>query len=127
MIRVDDYLGQHSAGHVDELTDDILANAQIICDRANQLLDAFGVDRAIRSGWRPAAVNSVVGGATHSRHMTGQAIDVDDRDGSLDEWCKTHVSTLEDIGLWLEIDTATPTWTHLQCVPPRSGNRFFQP
>jgi hypothetical protein len=127
VITVDAYIRQHLAGHEDELTEDIQTNAAIVCDRANQLLVAFGEDRGLRSGWRPAAVNSGAGGATHSRHMTGQACDIEDNDGSLDAWCKENVATLESIGLWLEIDTATPTWCHVQCVPPNSGRRFFIP
>lgn len=126
-ISVDDYINQHLVGHEPELTDDIQANAAIICDRANQLLSEFGQDRGLRSGWRPAAINNGAGGAPHSKHMTGQAVDIDDNDGSLDEWCKDNVPVLERIGLWLEIDTATPTWTHVQCVPPGSGHRFFIP
>lgn len=126
-ITVAEYLGQHSAGHESELTDEIRANAAVIVDRANQLLDAFAEDRGLRSGWRPAGVNGAVGGASKSKHMTGQAIDINDNDGSLDAFCKDNPALLESIGLWLEIDTATPTWTHCQSVPPKSGRRFFIP
>ena len=127
MITVAQYLGQHLQGHEMELTEDIKANAAIICGRANQLIAAFGVDRELRSGWRPAAVNHSVGGATRSKHMLGQAVDIEDNDGALDEFCKRNIGLLEQLGLWLEDGAATPSWCHIQCIPPRSGNRFFIP
>ena len=127
MIPVDKYLGQHLAGHEQELTEDIQTNATIICNRANQLIAAFGEDRELRSGWRPPAVNHNTGGALHSRHMTGQAVDIEDNDGRLDAFCRDNIGLLEQLGLWLEDEVATPTWCHVQCVPPRSGDRFFIP
>ena len=127
MITVDEYIGQHLAGHESELTDEIRANAEILCGRANQLIAAFGEDRGLRSGWRPAAVNHAAGGAMRSKHMLGQAIDVEDDDGLLDAFCKQNVGLLEQLGLWLEAPEYTELWTHIQCVPPRSGRRFFIP
>lgn len=127
MIPVDKYLGQHLAGHEQELTEDIQTNATIICNRANQLIAAFGEDRELRSGWRPPAVNHNTGGALHSRHMTGHAVDIEDNDGRLDAFCRDNIGLLEQLGLWLEDEVATPTWCHVQCVPPRSGHRFFIP
>jgi|TARA_R110000868_G_scaffold59842_3_gene183517 hypothetical protein len=127
MITVDEYIGQHIAGHEEELTDEIRANAEILCGRANQLIAEFGEDRGLRSGWRPAAINKSAGGATRSRHMTGQAIDVEDDDGLLDAFCRQNIILLEQLELWLEDGAATPTWCHVQCVPPRSGRRFFIP
>mgnify|MGYP001197080265 FL=1 len=127
MITVDDYINQHLVGHEPKLTDEIQANAAVVCDRANQLMEASGMDRGLRSGWRPSAINHGAGGAPHSKHMTGEAVDIEDNDGTLDAWCRDNVAVLENIGLWLEDDTATPTWTHVQSVPPRSGHRFFIP
>ena len=127
MITVDEYLGQHLAGHEQELTDEIRANAVIICGRANQLIKSFGEDRSLRSGWRPTAVNHGAGGALHSRHMSGQAVDIEDVDGRLDAFCRDNIGLLEQVGLWLEDGVATPSWCHIQCVPPRSGHRFFIP
>ena len=127
MITVDEYIGQHLAGHEQELTDEIRANAEILCGQVNQLLAAFDKDRGLRSGWRPAAVNHAAGGAMRSRHMTGQAIDVEDDDGLLDAFCRQNIGLLEQLELWLEDGAATPSWTHIQCVPPRSGRRFFMP
>ena len=127
MITVEEYLGQHLAGHESELTDEIRANAAIICGRANQLIAAFEEDRGLRSGWRPAAVNHSAGGATRSKHMTGHAVDIEDNDGRLDAFCRQNVGLLEQLGLWLEAPEYTESWTHIQFVPPKSGKRWFIP
>jgi hypothetical protein len=34
---------------------------------------------------------------------------------------------LQEIGLWIENPMWTPTWVHLQIVPPHSGRRIFVP
>jgi hypothetical protein len=59
--------------------------------------------------------------------MLGQAVDIEDNDGLLDAFCKQNIGLLEQLELWLEDDAATPSWCHIQCVPPRSGRRFFIP
>lgn len=84
----------------------------------------------LSSGWRPPAVNSATPGAAfNSKHMTGEAGDVFDPDGDLDEWCMSPagVEAMVKHGLWLEHPSATKGWCHLQIVPPRSGNRVFYP
>jgi len=127
MITVAQYLSQHLQGHEMELTEDIKTNAAIICEKANQLMSAFGEDRGLRSGWRPATINKSAGGATRSKHMLGQAVDIEDKDGRLDEFCKQNIGLLEQLELWLEAPEYTESWAHIQCVPPRSGRRFFIP
>ena len=97
-------------------------------DKANQLLERFGETRKVNSGWRPASINkATVGAAPKSKHMECLAIDLEDKDGSLDAWCLENLEVLQEIGLWLESPDATPNWCHIQIVPPRSGNRVFKP
>jgi hypothetical protein len=84
----------------------------------------------VSSGWRPASVNaSTPNAAPNSKHMTGQAIDLYDPDGDLDEWLLTAdgQKTLTDLGLWHEHPSATKGWAHVQSIPPRSGRRTFYP
>jgi hypothetical protein len=112
----------------DELTDEKRSNAEETIDKANQLLERFGETRKVNSGWRPASINkSTVGAAPKSKHMECLAIDLEDKDGSLDAWCLENLEVLQEIGLWLESPDATPNWCHIQIVPPRSGNRVFKP
>jgi hypothetical protein len=133
MITAEDYFGHQS--HVEEPAQEVRDNAAELLPRVNTLLAraaAEGIECAatpkLNSGWRPAAYNATVpGAALHSKHITGQAADIGDPDGLLDDWCVRNLEVLADIGLWLEHPLSTKGWTHVQCVPPRSGNRVFYP
>lgn len=124
MITVDDYL----MGRKDGLTFELLENAIDTVERVNNLLESFGSTRKISSGYRTPAVNaSIPKAAKRSKHMTCQACDLEDVDGKLDAWCMKNLSVLETVGLWLEHPSATKTWCHVQTIPPKSGNRVFNP
>lgn len=51
-------------------------------ERVQQLRDELG-PIIVNSGYRPPAYNAMIGGATHSRHMYGDAFDLDAGDVSL--------------------------------------------
>jgi hypothetical protein len=128
MITLNDYYMGRDREYPHELTDELCGNAAILVERVNRLLARAELARGVNSGWRPAAVNAAVAGATaRSKHLTCQAIDVADDDDALDTWCMAHLEVLEELGLWLEHPDATPRWCHLQIVPPRSGDRVFKP
>ncbi len=128
MITLADFYMGRDRRFPDELTDEKRSNAEETIDKANQLLERFGETRKVNSGWRPASINkSTVGAAPKSKHMECLAIDLEDKDGSLDAWCLENLEVLQEIGLWLESPDATPNWCHIQIVPPRSGNRVFKP
>ena len=135
-ITLADYFAGRDLQYADELTEQIRVCAAVTVERANALLRAYAdatgdtAPRFVNSGWRPRAVNARVrGSAPRSRHVTGEAIDIDDRPGTLDSWCITTagLAALELAGLWLEHPDSSPTWTHWQVVPPRSGRRVFKP
>ena len=127
MNLADYWMGREEKYKAD-LTEEIVANAAILVERVHKLLEMFGEDRPISSGWRPPAVNgSTPNAAPKSKHMTGQAIDLADPEGDLDEWCMANAEVLEGLELWLEHPAATKSWCHLQSVPPKSGNRVFYP
>lgn len=131
MLTIEDYLGHSSP--VTPPSADVVANAEFLLDRVNGLLDDLpmipaAVARVINSGWRPAAYNATVqGAAPNSKHITGQAVDIGDPDGELDNFLFANQDWLLQHGLWMEHPLATKGWCHLQCVPPRSGNRVFFP
>ena len=128
MITLTDYYMGRDGLYPAELTPALQANAGVIVERANALLARAACSCEVSSGWRPPAVNAGVAGASRtSKHLSCQAIDLEDEDGSLDAWCLAHLEVLEELGLWLEAPEATPGWCHLQTVPPRSGNRVFEP
>lgn len=124
-ITLADYFGSHDKS---KLTPDNYVNASTTVVRANTLLERFGEDRIVNSGWRPAEYNAGVPNASQtSKHITCQAIDLADPEGDLDEWCFDHPEVLVEIGLWQEHPAATPHWVHIQVVPPKSGKRVFYP
>lgn len=131
MLTPDEYFGkftpQFDPGEV------VRANADFLLERVNALLDELpqipaAVERIVNSGWRPASYNATVpNAAPNSRHITGQAIDIRDPDGELDEFLFNNPQFLSRFQLWMEHPLSSKGWTHLQSVPPRSGNRIFFP
>lgn len=114
--------------HAADLTAELWVNAEETVRRVSALLQEFGEERGVRSGWRPPAVNAKTPGAkVNSNHMTCRACDLDDPDGDLDEWALDHPEVLERLELWQEHPSATKGWAHFQTVPPKSGKRVFYP
>lgn len=131
MITDEDYFGRMSRAAGEEPSAEIRANAAILLERVNALLSEPGIrprQWAVTSGWRTPAHNaSIANAAPKSKHLSGQAIDIADPDNSLDAFLVTRLELLEQNQLWIESPIATSGWCHLQCVPPRSGNRVFLP
>lgn len=126
MVTVNDYLMGRELKY--PVTFEIMLNAIETVDKVNKLLEEFKQDRAVTSGYRPAAINSTVkNAAPNSKHMTCQACDLEDKDGKLDKFCMENQDVLARIGLWLEHPSSTIGWCHVQIVPPKSGNRVFYP
>lgn len=138
MITLQQYWMGRDALYPTAMTPQIERNARATVDLANRLLTlAKGAGQLLHdtpqwgivaSGWRPPAVNAATKGASlMSKHMSGQALDLYDPDGSLDRWLMLNQKVLKDLGLWLEHPDATPHWCHVQTIPPHSGNRVFMP
>ena len=139
IIPTDYYMGRDAA-YPGELTDAIRTNVNELLGRVNLLL-AWALRDGVRpaldartrchvaSGWRPAAVNDATANAAKSsRHLTGEAIDLrDSGTRDLARWCLKNIGALEEIGLWMEDPMWTPTWVHLQSVPPASRRRVYVP
>jgi len=128
MIGRDDFFAGRDVTYAVDLTQSIEIAASVTIVKVNRLLTHFGEVRAVTSGWRPPPLNAATpGAAPFSRHMSGQACDLADPEGDLDEWCFTHQDVLEKIGLWMEHPASTKGWCHVQTMPPKSGNRCFYP
>lgn len=139
MINQNEYWMGRDLKFSDDLTDAIRSNADALIAKVNKLLLRASVSGVkcechptskspVTSGWRPPSINrSTPGAAVKSKHMTGQAIDLYDPDGEIDDWCMGHQGVLAEIGLYMEHPSATKGWCHLQTVPPRSGLRVFYP
>jgi hypothetical protein len=131
VIELSDYFGKVS--HIAEPSEEVRANAVELLDRVNALLlDCVGIEAAenpsVNSGWRPASYNATIANAApKSRHITGEAVDLSDPDGELDQFLFDNPQFLARHSLWMEHPLATKNWSHLQSVAPRSGNRIFIP
>jgi hypothetical protein len=143
-ITIADYLMGRDRQYGHLLGTDLLQNAGVTVDVANQLLaraKAAGVTlernpntgSIVSSGWRPPAINGATAGAAlRSLHMRCQALDLFDPDGDLDEWLLASAGgVLAELGLWMEHPSATKGWAHVQTMPQasfkRTGLRYFYP
>lgn len=107
------------------LSPELEANLQILLKAVNTLRTAYGKSMYVSSGYRPGHYNKDAGGASNSPHMTCQAVDFKDADGTLKAWIT--VEMLVKCGLWQEDPSKTPTWLHVQVRPIPSGHRVFSP
>lgn len=138
-ISVADYLMGRQEIYPMEYNIGIKANAELTVDAVNQLLKRLedaGVPlethpqtkTIVASGWRPPVINrNVPNAAVRSKHMTGQACDLYDPDGVIDDWLMHNEAALLEIGIWIEHPSATKGWSHCQIAPPASGRRVFYP
>ena len=138
-INVEDYLMGRDKDYPGECTPIIMDNAARTVAAVNDLLAALEADNVqvethpvtrtvIASGWRPAALNArVPNAAIRSKHMSGEACDLYDPDGIIDEYLIDHPDLLVNLRLYQEHPSATNSWTHVQTVAPRSGKRVFYP
>jgi len=144
MINVFDYL----MGRVKwaDLSIEMQQNAGLIVEKANLLLiKAYLTDKGCRSGFRRkedhvdiynkinkkriAEGKPAVQIPWASKHLSAQAIDIDDTDDRLKAYLKTPegYEAMVDLDLYQEDPAYTDTWVHLQTIPPTSGKRVFRP
>ena len=140
MLTLPDYWMGRDARYPHAMTDAIRSNATLLLGRVNLLLSWAYADNVrpaldavtghhIASGWRPPEINDATSHAAKaSRHLTGEAIDLrDSGTRDLARWCLRNLDALEEIGLWMEDPQWTPTWVHLQIIPPGSRRRVYCP
>jgi hypothetical protein len=125
-ITLDAFWRGRDTQYADELTDEIRTNASLTVEKANEFLSAAQRSdiTTVNSGWRPKSVNDATrNSAKASKHLLGLAVDLPDSDGTLAEWMMDNVDVLKDLELWAEHPGWTPTWVHLQTVPPGNPPR----
>lgn len=94
-----------------------------LLDKFDQIREAYGKAIHITSGSRCEKQNKKIGGSLKSNHVKGLAIDVV-RTSDLEKFI---LANLEVLDIYIEDLDSTPTWIHIQIVPPKSGNRQFKP
>lgn len=111
---------------------EIATNLQILFERINKVRTAYNIPMIVTSGLRSNDQQTQLiaqgkSNATHSKHLIGAAVDIQDLDGSLAKWTHDNEQLMVEIGLWMEATESTPGWVHYQIFPVPSGNRFFIP
>lgn len=107
--------------------------------RVDGLLEEFGEDRGVSSGYRTkedhiriykkinedkkAAGKPEVNVPWGSKHLVGAAVDLFDADDRLKKFCTEAI--LEKHNLYMEHSDFTNTWCHLQISP--TSKRIFRP
>lgn len=99
-------------------------NAAVTARCVSALLLLFGQSRRLTSGFRDIDSNRKLKNASPwSKHLTGQAADIDDLHGDLKKWVAAHPDAVANCGLWCEPLHMTPTWLHVQTTPVPGGKR----
>jgi len=107
-------------------------NLNELCRRLNKIRAAYGKPMIITSGLRSEGqqaelIKAGKSNATRSKHLTGHAADILDKDGSLGKWALENIKIFEEVGIWIENPEKTFGWLHCQSCPPASGRRIFNP
>jgi hypothetical protein len=123
-----------------KIPDEHFDNLNLLMFKLNKLRDAYGKPLQVTSGYRSMEHHLAIYAAKgitdkkkipmKSRHLYGLAADlvpVEDSIEHLHDWVLDNMKFCEEVGLWLEAMSATPTWLHVQIVPPKSGVRIFFP
>ena len=134
MISMDELL--NNKYRLEDQPEATQANLAILLEKANKIRAAWGKPMTVTSGlrsmedhlriYKAKGVTDPAKIPMHSHHLYGEAVDISDPDLELTAWLKGDGAQLaEEIGLWFE--EGNDNWTHMQIVPPKSGNRWFYP
>lgn len=109
-------------------TPEIADNLNKLLSVMNQIRSAYNKPMIITSGLRSEEDQARINpSAPKSKHLLGQACDVSDPHGEYWAWCMVNIALMEKLGVYFEDKNNTPTWTHCQITPPKSGKRIFIP
>lgn len=125
-ISVSEYLMDRIT--LDKLTDEQVRNMNTLIPKVNELLEKSGEYRKVNSGYRSLEDQQRINPKSmKSKHLECAAVDLEDKDGALGDFCLHNLDLLVQLGLYLESPESTPGWVHLQCVAPKSGKTIFRP
>lgn len=108
------------------LSPELETNLMRLLVALNKFRQIYGKPMHVTSGYRPGIYNKKAGGSIRSAHLTLEACDFADADGSLANFCVQNLKLLVECGLWLESPLRTKGWVHLQ-IRSIPGVRIFEP
>lgn len=109
------------------LTPEFEVNLEKLLVSMNMIRIAYGKPMIVTSGYRPGPYNKSAKGAKLSCHLTCEAADFRDVDGSFAKWCMQNMKHLVAADVYMEEPAHTKGWVHLQVRPTKSGRRVFLP
>lgn len=136
-ITIEQYFGPY-AGH-SAITEDVHESAGALlylindlreraaqdgCELPDNPATSCGISGSGNGGFRPPECKV---GAPDSTHKKGEGVDCYDPHRQFASWCLAHPKELAERGLHMEDPRWTPTWVHLQGVPPKSGRIVYVP
>ena len=101
----------------------------LVSNILDPLREAYGKPIKISSGYRSPRVNSIVGGAKTSQHLTGQAADIQAVDGNN----KSLFDLIQKLQLpydqliWEYGTKTNPSWVHVSFSPRHRKQILFIP
>lgn len=117
-----------------------LANLASLLAKVNLLRAAYGKPLRVTSGYRSVedhlriyrekGITDLTKIPMKSKHLIGFAVDlvpIEDDVKHLHDWVMSNKAQCKDWGLYFEAFAYTPTWVHIQIIPPMSGTPFFKP
>ena len=116
------------ATEADGLTDDIKANLVALFSKIDTIRDKAG-PLVVNCAYRPPAYNKLIGGAEHSAHILGKAVDfhaVNEDINSLKDIIVKN-DLLESLNVRMESAKGAPTWCHIGNDYVVGHNRIFDP
>ena len=113
-------------------------NIGVLLDRVNKIRTLWNKPMIVTSGYRSMEHHLAIYAAKgitdqskipmKSKHLIGAAVDISDPDGSLKKFVKNNnYKVLEDAMLWMEDESTTHGWLHVQIFAPMSSKREFMP
>lgn len=123
---------------ISPLTPEMEENLEKLIMAVSRVRAAYGKSLTVSSGYRPASINSSVGGAKLSAHQSCQAVDIVDKDGKLAEWVMNNLDFVKNCGI-LGVEDPRYTiilnkdgsrnsgWLHMDIRGAKSGKLVFIP
>lgn len=103
-------------------------NLDELLRRLTIVQNTYGIQLVVTSGLRSQADQARINpSAPQSKHLTGCAADIEDKDGKLRAFVLANLEAMAITGLWFEDFRWTPGWVHFQIIGPSSGHRIFVP
>ncbi len=98
---------------------DLLTKVSQIRTAYNDIMDVSSGLRTMKHHLEIYAAKGIVDQSKipmKSKHLFGQAVDIRDPAGKLQQWCRDNQALLLSIGVWMEDFSKTPGWVHFQSV-----------